>query len=118
MDFPDNSADKESDCNAGDLSDTGSIPGCERSPGGGLGNPLQYSCLENPHEQRNLEGYGPWDHKESDTTEQLSKRLSTDLRKSIPPSGYALSGDVPSKRHRKEMGSPGMGWKHVPRTGE
>ena len=34
--------------NAGDIRDTGSIPGSGRSPGGGLGNPLQYSCLENP----------------------------------------------------------------------
>ena len=33
--------------------------------------PLQYSCLENPHEQRKLEGYSPWDHKELDTTERL-----------------------------------------------
>ena len=33
---------------AGDVRDGGSIPGLERSPGGGLGNPLQYSCLENP----------------------------------------------------------------------
>jgi len=33
---------------AGDLRDTGSIPGSERSPGEGHGNPLQYSCLENP----------------------------------------------------------------------
>ena len=34
--------------NAGDLRDMGSIPGSGRSPGGGHGNPLQYSCLENP----------------------------------------------------------------------
>ena len=34
--------------NAGDIRDVGSIPGLERSPGGGHGNPLQYSCLENP----------------------------------------------------------------------
>ena len=34
--------------NAGDERDTGSIPGSERSPGVGNGNPLQYSCLENP----------------------------------------------------------------------
>ena len=34
--------------NAGDVRDVGSIPGSERSPGGGHGNPLQYSCLENP----------------------------------------------------------------------
>ena len=33
--------------NAGDVRDAGSIPGSERSPGGGFGNPLQYSCLEN-----------------------------------------------------------------------
>jgi len=34
--------------NAGDLKDMGLIPGSGRSPGGGNGNPLQYSCLENP----------------------------------------------------------------------
>ena len=33
---------------AGEARDVGSIPGSERSPGGGHGNPLQYSCLENP----------------------------------------------------------------------
>ena len=44
--FPGGSAGKESACNAGDLS---SIPGLGRSPGGGHGNLLQYSCLENPH---------------------------------------------------------------------
>ena len=39
---------KESPCNAGNTGDVGSIPGLEISPGGGHGNPLQYSCLENP----------------------------------------------------------------------
>ena len=34
--------------NTGDIRDAGSIPGSGRSPGGGHGNPLQYSCLENP----------------------------------------------------------------------
>ena len=67
--FPGGSDSKESSCNAGDL---GSIPGFERSPGGGHGNPLQYSCLENPHGQRSLVGYSSWGRKESDTTEQLS----------------------------------------------
>ena len=43
--------------NAGYVRDAGSIPGSGRSPGGGHGNPLQYSCLENPHGQRNLAGY-------------------------------------------------------------
>ena len=45
MGFPGGSEVKASVCNAGDL---GSIPGSGRSPGGGNGNPLQYSCLENP----------------------------------------------------------------------
>ena len=36
--------------------DLGLIPGLGRSPGGGHGNPLQYSCLENPHGQRSLAG--------------------------------------------------------------
>ena len=44
------------------------IPGLGRSPGGGHGNRFQYSCLENPHEQRSLVGYSPWGHKESDKT--------------------------------------------------
>ena len=38
----------------------------------GMAIPLQYSCLENPHGQRNLVGCSPWGHKESDTTERLS----------------------------------------------
>ena len=57
LDFPGGSAGKESTCNVADL---GSIPGLGRSPGGGHGNPLQYSCLENPHGQRSLAGYSPW----------------------------------------------------------
>ena len=36
------------------------------------GNPIQYSCLDNPHGQRSLVGYSPWDHIELDMTEQLS----------------------------------------------
>ena len=55
-DFPGGSDGKESACNAGDL---GLIPGYGRSPGGGHGNPLQYSYLENPYGQRNLVGYSP-----------------------------------------------------------
>jgi len=60
---------KESSCSAGDSRDTGSIPGSEIS-GEGHGNPLQYSCLENPHGQRSLGGYSPWGHKELDMTER------------------------------------------------
>ena len=51
--FPGGSDGKESACKAGV---TSLIPGLGRSPGGGHGNQLQYSCLENPHGQRNLAG--------------------------------------------------------------
>ena len=62
-DFPESSAGKESTCNAGD---PGSIPGPGRSPGEGIGYPLQYFCLENPMDCMVLGG-----HRESDTTEQF-----------------------------------------------
>ena len=71
--FPCSSAGKESACNVGDLR---SIPGLGRSPGGGPGNALQCSCLENPHGQRSLAGYGPWGCKESDMTEHAHMELA------------------------------------------
>ena len=57
--FPGGSDGKESASIAGDL---GLIPGLGRSLGGGHGNPLQYSYLENPHGQRSLAGCSPWTH--------------------------------------------------------
>ena len=53
---------------AGDLRDMDSIPGLGRSPRGGHGSPLQYSCLENPHGQRSLESYSQQCCQELDTT--------------------------------------------------
>ena len=53
---------KNPPASVGDIRDAGSIPGLGRSPGGGHGNPLQYSCLEREsHGQRSLAGYSPWD---------------------------------------------------------
>ena len=75
---------KESDCNLGDL---GSVPGLGRSPGGGHGNLLQYSCLENHHGQRTLVGYRPWGCKESDMTERLS---TLSFPKSVSSSGNVV----------------------------
>ena len=66
MGFPGSSNDEKFISSAEDL---GSVPGLGRFPGGGQGNPLQYSCLENPRGQRSLVGYSPWGRKESDMTE-------------------------------------------------
>ena len=72
MGFPGGSVVKDLPVNAGDTRDAGWIPGSGGSPAAGNGNPLQYSCLENPHGQRSLVGYSPWGRKESDMTERLS----------------------------------------------
>ena len=64
--FPGGSDSKESACNAGHL---GSIPGLGRSPGGGHGNQLQYSCLENPMTEELNRLYSSWGYKELDMTE-------------------------------------------------
>ena len=65
MGFPGGSETKASASTAGDL---GSIPGSERPPGEGNGNPLLFLPGESPG-RRSLVGYSPWGHKESDTTE-------------------------------------------------
>ena len=57
---------KNPPANTGDVQDVGSIPGQEDSPGGGNGNPLQYSCLDNSMAR------GAWRaHEESDVTEAI-----------------------------------------------
>ena len=67
MGFPGGSDGKESTCSAGGLA---LIPGLGRFPGGGHGNPLQYSCLENPHGQRSLAAYSPWGRKAQHSTQE------------------------------------------------
>ena len=62
--------------NVSDVSYSSLIPGSGRSLEGVNGNPVQYSCLENPHGQRSLAGYSPWGSKESDMTELLGMNTS------------------------------------------
>ena len=69
--FPCSSVGKESACNA---EDPGSIPGSGRSPGEGNGNPLQYSCLENPMDR------GAWQ-----ATVHGVARVGHDLATKPPP---------------------------------
>ena len=92
--------------NARDVRDADSMSGWGRCPGGGHGNPFQYSCLENPHGHRSLAGYSPWSHKESGTTEQLSTAhgaslVAQGLRLSVPNSGGP--GSIPGQETRSHM---------------
>ena len=54
---------------AGDIREVGLIPGSGRSPGGGHGHRLYYSCRGESHGHRSLVGYSSWGHKELDMTE-------------------------------------------------
>ena len=94
--FPHSSVDKQSACNAGD---PGSIPGWARSPGEGNGNPLQYSCLENPQGQRSLAGYSPWGCKSrtplSDSTATLNHIIA---RAKVTEPLSSVCGQKPSNK--------------------
>ena len=64
---------KNTPTNAVDVGDMGSIPGLERSPGGGHGNPLQYSCLENTMD-REAWWATVYSREDLDTTEAICTR--------------------------------------------
>ena len=77
--IPGGASGKETTCQWWrDVRDADLTPGSGRSPEGGHGSPLQYSCLENPMD-RGAMSYSPWGHKESDMTEQLGLWLSSFL---------------------------------------
>ena len=82
LDFPGGSAVKNLPASAGDTGDTGSIPGLGRFSGGGNGNPLQYSCLENPMDRGDWQS-SPQGLKESEMTEWLSTLLHLTLNYKI-----------------------------------
>ena len=63
---------KNPPANAGDARDMSLIAGSGRSPGEGNGNPTPVFLLEKFYGQRNLVGYSPWGHRESDTIDPLS----------------------------------------------
>ena len=66
------------------MGDLSLIPGLGRSPGGGHGNPLQYSCLENSSGQRDLVGYSTQGRKESDMNEVTKRKENAKLILVVP----------------------------------
>ena len=76
--FPDVNSGKEPAQTTDDVRDVGSVPGSERSPGGGHGHPIQYSCLENPMDR------GAW----RGTVHRVAKVEHDLVTKAIPPSVY------------------------------
>ena len=100
MGFLGGSESKESSCNPGDL---GSIPGLERSPGGGYGNPFQYSYLENPHGQGASWAVGSqrvghhWATKQSTAPCPPPGDLADPGIKTASPASPALQDSIPTE---------------------
>ena len=67
---------KNPPANSEEVRDAGLIPGSDRCPGGSHGNPLQYSCLENPHRQRSLVATIHAVTKASDLSEHLCNKMA------------------------------------------
>ena len=88
--------------------DLDSMPGFGRSPGGGDGNPLHCSCLENPWSE-DLVGYSPWGHKESDTTRWLNTTMLGDTECWSCPLGICCQNSAHSSR-------PSEGCQQLPLT--
>ena len=94
--FPGGSEVKASACNAGDL---GSIPGLGRSLGEGNGNPLQYSCLENP-----MSG-GAWWAKQSTGSQRVGQDWATSLSLSLSLHATTTEAQVP-RAHALQQEKP------------
>jgi len=87
--------------NAGDLRDTGSIPGSKRSPGGGHDNPLQYPCLENPMDRGVWWAtvHGPWGPRSS--TAEATQMPNGTMNKRMPDRKLgSINGPTVSFRSR------------------
>ena len=81
MVFPEGAVAKKPPASVGDARDMGLIPGSGRSPGGGHGNPLQYSCLGNSMDKGAWRALVHGGHKESDTTEYTHTTASENNKK-------------------------------------
>ena len=82
---------------AGDVSNMVLILGSGRSPGGGNGNPLQYSCLENPMDGGTWRATDHWVTKESDTAEEISmhaRSIGTNSGSSLCAGSYCKASDL------------------------
>ena len=75
MGFPSGTVVKNLPANAGDVGDLGFNPCVRKIPWRREWQPTPVFLPVKPHEQKSLAGYSPWDHKESDTTEQLSTMI-------------------------------------------
>ena len=95
--FPGGSIGKGLQCGLQAHCNRVSSPGLGRSQGG-HGNPLQYSCLENHHGQRSLEGCSPWGHKELDMTETTEHT-------------YRKLRNIRMQRFKYEINTFGQAWK-------
>ena len=96
---------KNPPANPGDIRDSDSIPGWGRSPGGGHGNPLQYSCLENPMDR---EAQWPTVHRFAQTRTRL-KRLGTHSARSAFNQAWGMRLPRQSWSHRTKGGSGALG---------
>ena len=112
---------KNPPANAGDIRDADSIPGLGRSPGGGHGNPLQYSCLENPtdrgvwlqrvgHNWRDLACTHAWRSLEMMI---LKIGVSTEQSLSLLSSWTQISSRNMLEREKREERWQGMAWEEI-----
>ena len=112
-DFPGGSVVKNPPANAGDAEDAGSIPGLGRSPRGGNGNPVQYSCLGNPMDRgawlatvlrvaKSRTWLSDWAHTQAKSRVKLYKIIKVSVkaihRSPLPPPSQALP-KLASYRH-------------------
>ena len=104
---------KNPPANTRDTRDLGLISGSGRSPGEGSGNPLQYSCLENPHGQRSLLGYSLQGLTESDVTEATQLACMHTLSLKFP-----VSSSVKPMKEGKKKNNAAKASRICPTSGE